>query len=75
MQETQFHCNRSCMLCFCFCPKDYIFKGSTYKGSDICVGSIGMFIGRVFFSSMERTEGREEGEKSQEEELQWLLDH
>jgi hypothetical protein len=36
---------------------------------------VGMFIGRVCFSSMERTEGGAEGEKSQEEELQWSLDH
>jgi hypothetical protein len=36
---------------------------------------VGMFIGRVCLSSFARTEGQEEGEKSQEEELQWSLDH
>jgi hypothetical protein len=36
---------------------------------------IGIITARVYLSSMERIKGGEEGEKSQEEELQWPLDH
>jgi hypothetical protein len=38
-------------------------------------GIVGMFTGRVCLSLMERTEGGAEGEKAQEEERQWTLDH
>jgi hypothetical protein len=49
---------------------------STCSSIDVSLNAVvGMFTGRVCLSLMARTEGGAEGEKAQEEELQWPLDH